>query len=223
MTLRIGLLLFIIGALCGTLITCNCGKPSRGYYDDTKDDTVYLTKIIEHHTRDTEYIPKPVIAYVPQPFIPDGWVQADDIKDPLPDTQFGEHDSLYLLHLLAVKDDYFTKYLYQDSIVTPYATIYIEDTLHRNRIASRKPHVVTRLPVTTATIHKTPAKRTMFYAGGIASFTTDYQGGALGVGGSASLKFKNDVIVGGAVMINTYGQKQYLFRTEAPIRWRKKR
>jgi hypothetical protein len=223
MSLRIGLLLFMIGALCGTIITCNCGKPSKGYYSDGKPDTAYIVRWKTHHTRDTEYIPKPVISYVPQPYIPNGWVRSDDIKEPLPDTQFGEHDSLYILHLLAVREDYFTKYLYKDSILTPYATIYIEDTLYRNRIASRKPLVVTNIPTTTISVSKTQPKRTMFYAGGIVSFTTDYQGGSIGVGGSASLKFKNDVIVGIGATINTYGQKQYLFRTEAPIRLRRKK
>lgn len=218
--LRLGIIIFVVAFILGGLVTCNCGRPQKGYYNDGGDDTVYVTKWRVDTFVLVAYEPKPVSVEVPVPYIPDGYVKAP-VVDPQPQIEYGEvHDSSYIAYLARVKDDYFSKYYYKDSIVTPFATIYIEDTLHRNRIKSRKPLIVTRIPVTTTTIYREPEKRTQFFAGGLAQYATDT---TLGVGFQFALKFKNDLTINGAALLDTRQRQLFQVGLLKPISLRRRK
>ena len=135
-----------------------------------KTDTVYI------HKTDTTTI------YKPKPFL---IVKNDTIyKD----------DTLYLVELVqadtaAILSDYFSTRYYKDSAKVDYGTIYINDSVSRNRITSRKVITDFNFPVVTNTV-TLEKKRTQLYAG--FSFTGNKYQPIYGFGGDLMLKTKRD-------------------------------
>jgi len=143
---------------------------------------------------DTVYIPKTdtTIIYKPKPFL---IVKNDTIyKD----------DTLYLVEVVqadtaAILADYYATRYYKDSAKVDYGTVFINDSVSRNRITSRKVITDFNIPVVTNTV-TLEKKRTQLYAG--FSFTGNKYQPIYGFGGDLMLKTKRDRVYElGALMI----------------------
>lgn len=162
--------------LCFLLFDCN-GKKCPEPEESIVYDTVYKAERI-----DTVYIPRPYAVYRP-----------GNVPEPLE-----KWDTIYIqefddLEKDLIINDYYSFYIYKDTIPNKYGNVVIEDTISRNKIISRGVTTSLNIPEVTKTITLVQPKRAAVFIG--ADLFGSKEELAAGYGVNLSLKTKKDRIV----------------------------
>jgi len=110
------------------------------------------------------------------------------------------------------------KAFYSDNQAVSGGSVLIEDTVHQNRIISRK--LTTNIPVTTITNTITLKENRNVVYFGVGAIGNQQ---SLSVGGDLSLKTRNDNMYTAGAFISTNGGLQYQIMYRVPIRLKKRK
>jgi hypothetical protein len=174
----------VIAALLGIILFLRmCSGNNTSNCPQTKCDTIVKEK------RDTVYL---------DTWEQTGWIHPEPAKTIVKTV----HDTLEITQTQFVKQvvdtaailkDFFAKRYYKDSLETSYGRLWIEDTVSKNKIVSRRVTANFREPVITKTVTMVEPKHNQIYAG-------------IRVQGSANSPFAG---FGGGLMLHTKTDKVY--------------
>lgn len=119
----------------------------------------------------------------------------------------------------AILAEYYSTYIYSDSIPVKYGHIKIKDTVTKNKIQGRSVALDQHLPVITKTVTLTQPKRTVGYIG--FSGLGNGKDPIYSIGADLSLKLKNDKIFGVGIQYGRDNTVFYQGRFALPIRLRR--
>jgi hypothetical protein len=192
--LVIALLIIII------LLQRACNKPVQPATEKVTIDTVYIKEAVT------------VPVYVPQPY---AIVQVKEV--PKYRIVEGEITTFIPVDTAEILKDYYSTYLYNDSVKVKYGTVYIKDSITQNRISARKVDANFTLPeiIKTVTI-KEKARR--YVSAGLTLWGSREQW-LNGAGASLMYTDRNKFAVEAGAMYN--GQINYSLGFKLPIKLKK--
>jgi hypothetical protein len=177
----------LLAAILLLIFTKGCKCNGGGGKETIKYDTVY-----KEVKGDTTYVPKidTIIKSTTR-------VKTDFHFD----TLYVDQEIIKDVDTLAILKDFYSKVIYKDTQIIQYGKIIIQDTITKNRIASRKLSYDLKIPEITKTVTLTKPERTQAYFGINSIFNQGTN--TIAVGGSLLLKFKNGFGMEGGAFVDT--------------------